>query len=164
MVRRHADMGGSQGGSMGVNQASAVVRTPWHLWVVGVVALLWMGMGAVDYLMTQTKNASYTGAFTPEQLAYFYSFPAWVVAAWAIGVWGGVLGAMLLLMRKRIASWAFAASLVTTVLATFHNYALSNGMAVAGDPASLVFTAVIILVAVALLAYSRAMARRGALS
>lgn len=149
---------------MGDNQASAVARAPWHLWVIGVVALLWMGMGAADYLMTQTKNASYIGAFTPEQLEYFYGFPAWVVAAWAIGVWGGVIGAILLLMRKRSASWAFAASLIATVLATFHNYALSNGMAVAGDPASLIFTAVIILVAVALLAYSRAMARREILS
>jgi hypothetical protein len=41
--------------------------TPWHLWVIGIVALLWSGMGAMDYVMTQTRNAAYMSAFTPEQ-------------------------------------------------------------------------------------------------
>ncbi|MGE0581589.1 MAG: hypothetical protein AB7P31_05615 [Steroidobacteraceae bacterium] len=142
------------------NEASAGARTPWHLWAVGIVALLWMGMGALDYVMTQTRNASYLSAFTPAQLDYFYGFPAWVVAAWAIGVWGGVLGAILLLLRRRLALWAFAASLAATVLATFHNYVLSNGLEVVGDAVSLVFTAVIVVVAVALVVYARALTRQ----
>ena len=36
-----------------------VVETPWHLWVVGVVGLLWSAMGAMDFVMTQTRNESY---------------------------------------------------------------------------------------------------------
>ena len=28
-----------------------VKRTPWHVWVVGIVALLWSSVGAMDYLM-----------------------------------------------------------------------------------------------------------------
>jgi len=35
----------------------------------------------MDYVMTQTKNEAYMSGFTPEQLAFFYSFPAWVVSA-----------------------------------------------------------------------------------
>ena len=76
-----------------------VKRTPWHLWVMGVVALLWSAMGALDYVMTQTMNEAYMSQFTPEQLAFFTSFPTWVVAAWAVAVWGGVLGATMLLMK-----------------------------------------------------------------
>ena len=48
--------------------------TPWHLWVVGVVGLLWSAMGALDYVMTQTKNKSYMSNFTPEQLEFFMDF------------------------------------------------------------------------------------------
>jgi len=138
-------------------------RTPWHLWVVGIVALLWNAVGAVDYLMTQTRNEQYMSQFTPEQLEYFYGFPAWVVAAWAIAVWGGVLGAILLLMRKSLAAPVFLMSLIAMVLTTIYQYVLSSGLEVVGDAFSLVFTGVIFLIAVALFLYARAMQKRGRL-
>ena len=56
--------------------AAGAQRAPWHLWFVGVLSLLWNGVGAVDYLMTETRNASYLSSFTPEQLTYFQGFPA----------------------------------------------------------------------------------------
>ena len=46
-------------------------RTPMHLWIVGVLALLWNFMGAFDYLATQLKLESYMSNFTQEQLDYF---------------------------------------------------------------------------------------------
>lgn len=138
-------------------------RTPRHLWVVGVLALLWNAMGAFDYLMTQTKNATYMSAFTPEQLEYFYSFPAWAVAAWAIAVWGGVLGSVLLLLRRRIAVPVFLVSLVAMVLTTIYNFVLSEGLEIFKDAGSRALTAVIFVVAVALYLYARSLARKGVL-
>jgi hypothetical protein len=137
-----------------------VERTPWHLWVIGVVALLWNAMGALDYVMTQTRNEEYMSNFTPEQLSFFYGFPAWVDAAWAIAVWGGVLGTLLLLIRRRYAVWVFLASLIAMVITAFQNYVLSNGMEIMGDPFTLGFTAAIFLAALALLLYARAMQKR----
>jgi hypothetical protein len=145
------------------SDATRTVRTPWHLWVVGVIALLWNAIGAFDYVMTETKNAVYMSAFTPEQLAFFYGFPAWVVAAWAIAVWGGVLGALLLLLRRRLAVWVFLASLVAMVVTTFHNYVLSNGLEIFRDAGSRGFTAVIFAIALGLFLYARAMHKRGVL-
>ena len=48
------------------------VKTPWHLWAVGIISLLWNAFGAFDYVMTKLKNPAYMAAFTPEQQAYFY--------------------------------------------------------------------------------------------
>lgn len=139
--------------------------TPRHLWVVGIVALLWNAMGAMDYVMTQTRNEAYMSQFTPEQLAFFYGFPTWVVAAWAIAVWTGVLGAVLLLLRKRLAVPVFLASLVAMVITTLHNFVLSDGMEVmGGDAMALGFTVVIFLVAIALFLYAQAMQKRGTLA
>lgn len=133
--------------------------TPKHLWIIGIIALLWSAMGAMDYVMTQTKNEAYMGQFTPEQLTYFYGFPAWVDATWAIAVWGGVAGAVLLLLKKRLAVPVFLVSLLAMVATTIHNYGFSNGMEVVGGAFPLIFTAVIFLVAVGLYLYSRAMQR-----
>ncbi len=138
--------------------------TPRHLWAVGVIALLWNAMGGYDFVMTQTENEAYMSNFTPEQLEFFYGFPSWLVAFWAIAVWGGVIGTVLLLLRKRFAVEAFLLSLIAMVVTTFHNYVLSNGFEVSGDAFSLAFTAVIFLAAVALLLYARAMHQRGVLA
>jgi hypothetical protein len=137
---------------------------PKHLWIVGIIALLWSAMGAFDYLMTQTRNDAYMSNFTPEQLEFFYGLPAWTVAFWAIGVWGGLLGAILLLLRNKLAVWVFVASLTGVVVSMFQNYVLDDGMEVVGDPVSLGFTFVIIAIAVALLVYARAMTGRGVLN
>ena len=137
--------------------------TPWHLWVIAIVALLWSAGGALDYVMTQTKNEEYMSMFTDEQRAFAYGFPAWVVAFWAISVWGGVLGAVLLLLRKRAAFPVFLVSWVAMVITTFQIYVLSNALEVFGSTGELIFNAVIFLVALALVFYARAMSRRGVL-
>ncbi|MFV2007460.1 MAG: hypothetical protein ACC667_08430 [Longimicrobiales bacterium] len=138
--------------------------TPRHLWVVGGISLVWNSVGAMDYVMTQTKSEAYMSSFTPEQLEFFYGFPAWVVAAWAVAVWGGVIGSVLLLTRKRLAVHAFLVSLVAMVITTFHNYILSDGLELIGDPFALVFTAAIFLAAVGLWLYARALHERSVLA
>ena len=142
------------------NNEAFIEETPWHLWVVGVVGLLWNAMGALDYVMTQTRNEGYMAQFTPEQLEFFYGLPAWVDAFWATAVWGGVVGAILLLIRRSHAVWVFLASLIALIITAFQNYVLSNGLEVMGDPFSIAFTAVIFVTAVALYLYARAMRKR----
>jgi len=137
--------------------------TPWHVWLVGGLALLWNSVGAFDYVMTETRNAAYMSAFTPEQLAYFYGFPAWVVATWALSVWSGVLGSVLLLLRKRWAVPVFGVSLATFVLTSYYNFVLTNGLEIMGGAGGLIFSAVIFVIAVALFFYARRLARVGAL-
>ena len=144
-------------------QATSNGPTPWHLWVVGVLAVLWNSMGAFDYLMTQTQNEGYMSQFTPEQLEYFYGFPAWVVACWAMAVWGGVLGAVLLLLRKKLAVGVFLVSFLAMIVTTIHNFVLSNGLEAVGDPVALAFSAAIFVVALLLFLYARAMKNRGVL-
>lgn len=139
-------------------------KTPWHLWVVGIVALLWSAMGAMDYLMTQTENEAYMSNFTPEQLEFFYGFPTWAVAFWAVAVWGGVLGSILLLVRTRHAVGVYLASFVSMVIVTLENYVIRDGMAVIGDSFSLAFSALIFVIALGLVAYSWTMHKRGVIT
>lgn len=84
-------------------------QTPVHLWIVGLLALLWNAFGCYDYLMTMTANQAWTSHFTAEQIAYWEGLPSWTAAFWAVGVWGGLVGALLLLIRSRYSVWAFLA-------------------------------------------------------
>lgn len=147
-----------------MSEEAAVRRSrPWHLWVVGILGFLWNLMGAYDYLMTETENEAYMARFTPEQLEYFYGFPTWVVFFWALAVWGGVLGTVLLLLGKRLAAPVFLVSLLSMVVTSFYNFVLSNGLEIMGGAGPLAFTILIFLVALGLWVYARAMVRRGVL-
>ena len=147
-----------------MSDTQEVKKTPWHLWTIGIVGLLWSSMGAMDFVMTQTKNEMYMSGFTPEQLQFFYAIPLWAVVTWAIAVWGGVIGAVFLLLRKAIAERIFLTSFVAMIVTAFQNYILSNGLDVIGDVFALIFTAVIFLVALGLYWYSKAMKQKGVLT
>ena len=134
------------------------VKTPWLLWAVGAVALLWNGYGGYDYVMTQTNNAAYLAQFTAEQRAYFDNFPMWMEAVWAIGVWGAVLGSVLLLLRSKWALQAFLASLIAFAVSVIYGQ-MSGGSAVMGTT-GMVFSAVIFVLGLVFVMYSRMMVRK----
>ena len=137
-------------------------RTPWHVWVVGVVSLLWNSMGAADYIMTQMRFEPYMSGFSEAQLAFFYSFPSWAVANWAIGVFSAVIGSILLLMRSRWAVIAFALSLLSLLIGTIYWYGFTEAYEVTGMGAA-IFNGVLVLVAILLLLYARALKKGGVL-
>jgi hypothetical protein len=144
-----------------MTDTTMTTRTPWHLWLVGVVALLWNGYGGYDYVMTQTNNAAYLAQFTAEQRAYFNSFPIWMEAVWAIGVWGGVLGALLLLLRSKWGFHAFLASLIAFAVSVVYGQ-MSGGSAVMGTT-GMVFSGLIFVLGLVFVMYSRMMTRKGVL-
>ena len=137
--------------------------TPVHLWLVGILALLWNGYACYEYLMTNLKDQAFMARIPADQLAYMDSLPSWLTAFWALGVWGGLAGAILLLVRSRYAVWAFALSLVGAVIG------LGYQMFIAKMPASMTAGAmafmpwVIIIVCLFLLWYARGQEKQGAL-
>jgi peptidoglycan/LPS O-acetylase OafA/YrhL len=138
-------------------------RTPTHLWIVGLMATLWNAFGCFDYLMTQTRNAQYLANFTDPQRAYFDSFPLWMEAVWAFGVWGGLAGALLLLARSRYAVAAFAVSLAGLAVSSVYQYVLATPPEDMMTGAMIGMNLALWAVAVGLLVYALRMRGRGVL-
>ena len=138
-------------------------RTPIHLWIVGVLALLWNAMGAFDYTATKLQFEFYMSSFSEAQLEYFDGFPAWMTFFWALAVWGALLGSIFLLLRRKWALWAFVVSAVSMVITTVYNFGLTNGAEIMG-PAGMAFTVIIWVIAFFLLWYSWWLTRRGVLT
>lgn len=143
---------------------NALVKTPWHLWVVGILAVVWNAGGAFDFVMTVTQNPDYMSQFTEAQLDFFYSFPDWVVAAWAVAITAAVVGSIFLLLRSAAAERMFWLSLVAMLITSVHSYLLSGvTMSDVVGPAALAFSAAIVIVTIALALYARRMIKRGVL-
>lgn len=143
---------------------NTVIKTPWHLWTVGVLSLLWNAMGALDYSMTKLGNADYLAGFTSEQIAYFQSFPVWANAGWALGVWGSVAGSLLLLARSRHAVIAFLVSLAGLAVSSLYQFGMhwADLQRMFGSVPA-IFTAIIWVVVIALFLYARRQAAAGVL-
>jgi hypothetical protein len=148
---------------------TAQARTPIHLWIVGVLSLLWGCFGGYDYVMSHMRDMDYIKASMPgvdpnAALAWMDAFPMYAKAGWGLGVWGGLLGAILLLIRSRYAVWAYGVSLLGAVLGLGYQIALAPPLPGADTPMMKVIPYVIILVALGLFLYARAMEKKGVLS
>jgi hypothetical protein len=98
-------------------------KTPWHLWPIGVLTLLFNAMGVMSYVTTELGMLAEMG-MTPEQIAFMDSYPAGAVALWALGVWGAFAGSVLLLLRSKWAVPAMVAATVGLIGTTIYNYAM----------------------------------------
>ena len=145
-----------------MNETAATLqgaRTPWHLWVVGILVLLWNGSGAYTILMAQAGNWP---GISPDEAAYYADQPLWFVALTDVALFAPIAGGVALLLRRRWAVPLFAVGLVAVGLADVWDLAAGTSRALANAGAAIV-TACIFVIAVLELLYARAMRSRGVL-
>ena len=144
-------------------------KAPLHLWIVGILSLLWNGFGCYDYFMTKTKGAEYVASMMPgvdaeAVMAYLNSIPLWGTALWALGVWGGLLGSALLLARHKLAVPALGISMLGAVLGLGYQLMNPPDIPAMHEGVNAVMPYIIILVAIGLFLYARAMKAKGVLN
>ncbi len=87
----------------------------WSFWVIGAVTLIWNIMGAINFFVQM--NVDMVAAMPETHRAIIEVRPAWATGAFAIAVFGGALGCLLLLLRKSAAYYLFIASLLGVIVA-----------------------------------------------
>ena len=143
-------------------------RAPVHLWISGAVALIWNGFGCYDYLMTRMRNTDYLKEMMPTvdpqaALAWVDAFPVYAQFGWGLGVWGGLVGAILLLLRSRWAVLAMGLSLLGAVVGLGYQAIAAPPLEGMEGPMAAIMPYVIIGVALALFVYARAMRAKSVL-
>ena len=141
-------------------------KAPVHLWIVGLLSLIWNGFGCTDYLMTRMRNMDWlaqSGADPQVMLAWVDSFPIWAQFGWGLGVWMGLIGSILLLMRHRWAVPAFGLSLLGAILGLGYQIFGTSPPAPLGEGSMKYMPEVIIAIAAALYYYTHRQQRTGVL-
>lgn len=134
---------------------ATATRAPVWLIVASLAGFAWNVFGAVQFLgsVTATEATLIAQGMTPEQAAVMTGYPAWMTLAFAAGVLGGLVGSLLILMRKAAARPVLAASLAAYVALWFGD-AVHGVFAVMGTPQIVILTTVV-AIATALFALSR---------
>ena len=92
--------------------------THWSFWLVCILGLLWNVGGAINYLM-QT-NLEFVSTLPETHRAIIEGRPVWATGGFAIGVFGGAIGCLLLLFKKSQAIYIFIISLLGIVVTMLH--------------------------------------------
>jgi hypothetical protein len=139
-------------------------QPPWHIWAVGGLGLLWNAYGCFDYAMSKIQGDIYLRqvGMTASQIAHFNAMPAWMTAVWAIGVWGALLGSVLLLLRRRLAAPVFLVYLLAYVASLFYTYMIAP-LAEMNTPAIMIMQVAIFAFGVGFVVYALVQAKAGTL-
>lgn len=98
------------------NEALGMLAPKWF-WAAGILYLLWSLIGCSMYLTEHMLGeAAYIDAFGADMWALKDITPAWATAGYAIGVWCGLAGIILLLLRKKLCLPFFLASLAGAII------------------------------------------------
>ena len=134
-------------------------KAPWHVWVAGVLALLWNGAGAYTIMMAQRGLLAGVSA---DEAAYYAAQAPWFVIVTDIALCGGILGAVALLLRSRWAVTLFAVSLAAIVVTNGYDLAMGTSRMFT-NTTTVIVTCLIWGLAILQLWYTATMQTRGVL-
>ncbi|WP_206860170.1 hypothetical protein [Lysobacter changpingensis] len=139
---------------------ATMTSRPISYWLIAIFALLWNLLGVGAFLMQLLATPEQLAMMPPEQRQLHDATPAWLQVPYALAVFGGVLGAIGLLAKKRWATGFFLLSLVALVVQVLGTFIATPAWTVLG-PAALTMPVVLLAIALFLLWYSRRAAARG---
>jgi len=139
------------------------VKPPVWFWIVSSVALLWNLMGVLAYLGQAYMSIEDLEKMSQAERLLYESQPAWVTGAFAIAVWGGALGCIALLLRKKWAKPVLLISLIGILVQMTYMFFLSNTFEVVGS-VKMLMPIMIIVVGIALVFFAKSSHSKGWIS
>ena len=96
----------------------------WSFWAIGAVTLIWNVMGIMNFF--GQMNADTLAAMPESHRSIAEGRPVWATGAFAIAVFGGALGCLLLLLRKSAAFYLFIASLICVIVQMISSFGVTG--------------------------------------
>lgn len=123
--------------------------------------LLWTLIGCAAFIMQSTQDLDALARPDPYQASIWAAMPLWAWICYGIAVLAGVLGALAMILRRRIAVVLSLVSLIAVLLQFGYTFLGTDVLQVRGFVAAAIFPLVIILLSVAQLCYARLLQSRG---
>jgi len=108
---------------------------PVWFWVISIVALLWYLMDMSAFFMRVFMTGDAINAMPESQQHFFQNIPLWVNIVFACEVFGGTLGCVGLLLRKKWAFLVFVVSILGVLSQTSYIWFLTDHVSTLGAPA-----------------------------
>ena len=90
-------------------------KPPVWFWIISILALIWNSMGVNQYLQQAYNTEAFKSMVSTEELEMISQLPTWYTTVFAIAVFAGALGCILLLLRKKLAYFVLLLSLISVL-------------------------------------------------
>lgn len=131
--------------------------------MIAIGLVLWNAAGVAMWALQSSTSPETLAQGDKVQIEVWRAMPLWAWIAYAVASWSGLLGAVALLLQRRVAVWLFAASVIA-IVAQFSYALVLSPLVQAKGPGVIAFPVVILIVALGSMAYAHAAAGRDLLS
>lgn len=107
--------------------ATIINKAPKWFLITSILLLLWNLMGVLNFIAQLNMTDAMIAALPAAQQKFYTEFSLLSKAAFAAGVFGGTLGCIALLFKRRIAILFFWISFVGIIIQTNHNLGIDTG-------------------------------------
>jgi hypothetical protein len=135
-----------------------MIKPHWSFWIICILGLLWNAGGCANYIMQM--NLEFIITLPETHQAIIIDRPAWATAGFAIGVFFGVIGCLLLLFRKSLAQYFLLASLIGIIVTMIHTVKVGTSKVDFSLLEILVMIILPLIVAILLLYYAKIVSKK----
>lgn len=144
-----------------MNTTATTNKPPTWYWVVSGLAVLWMLIGVMAWVMDFLTDEAALAQMSEAQRQLYAARPQWLFVVYGVAIFSGLAGAIGLLLRKSWAMTLFGLSLAAIIVQFGYTFLVMNAVQVLGAAAAIPFPLVIFLIGVALLWFARLSRKAG---
>ncbi|MBM7833229.1 hypothetical protein [Clostridium sardiniense] len=110
------------------------IKTPWHLWFVAILFIFIYTNGVYDYFMMLGHNMDYYNSkgYGDTVVQYFTNYLTPFLILYTMNIFAGILAPILLLLRKKVATYVALISAVSDTLLLILTFLFRNRLNVLG--------------------------------
>ncbi|MCK5776912.1 MAG: hypothetical protein KAH25_12075 [Bacteroidales bacterium] len=130
------------------------LKIPIWFWIVAIFFLLWNLMGVYSFFVHIFISADDLAKLPPQERELYGDYPLWTSIVFALAVFGGLLGSIGLVMKRRWAKTAFIISLLAIIPQMIHNVFFTKSMEVYGPGQAATMPIMVVVLGVFLVWFS----------
>ena len=128
-----------------MSKETTMSKAPKWFLGVSIAALMWNLLGVSAYIGQMMMTPETLAQLSAEEQTLFENTPAWATIAFAVAVWGGAIGSLLLLLKKKSSKFILIVSLIGILLQMTYSFFMSNNFDIYGHGAMAMPIMVIII-------------------
>lgn len=94
-------------------------KSHWSFWLITSLMLIWNAMGCINFIMQM--NPEMLASYLESEQLIINNRPMWATIGFAVAVFGGAIGCLMLLFKQSAAFFVFIASLLGVLITMVHS-------------------------------------------